>query len=196
MELLRLMVVFVTILVLIQKKLSLSLAVIFASMEMCLMYRLSLNSIAQAILRGSLCGDTIQLLLVLYLITFLQRMLDSRHCLSNAKEALDGLFNDRRINASLAPTLLGMLPAVGTVLICGDIVRESSDGYLSPEEQACVTSYYRHVSELFFPTYTSILIAINLSEGRVRVGTFTLAMLPMMIALMAIGWIVYLRKLP
>lgn len=89
-----------------------------------------------------------------------------------------------------------MLPAAGTVLICGDIVRESTDGYLDKSEQACVTSYYRHVSELFFPTYTSILIAINLSGGRVSVGGFTLAMLPMMVALMVIGWAVYLRKVP
>ncbi len=196
MDLIKLAIVFATILILIHKKTSLSVAVIAAGAEICLLYQLPLASILQALLKGSFGWDTIQLLLVLYLITFLQRMLDCRHCLSNAKEALDGLFNSRRIDASLAPTLLGMLPAVGTVLICGDIVRESSNGYLPPEEQACVTSYYRHVSELFFPTYTSILIAINLSEGRVSVGAFTLAMLPMMAALMAIGWLIYLRKLP
>lgn len=196
MDLIKLAIVFATILVLIHKKLSLSVAVTVAGAEICLLYQLSLNSIGHTLLNGILGWGTIQLLLVLYLITFLQRMLECRHCLSNAKEALDGLFNSRRMDASLAPTLLGMLPAVGTVLICGDIVRDSSDGYLSPEEQACVTSYYRHVSELFFPTYTSILIAINLSEGRVSVGAFTLAMLPMMAALMAIGWLIYLRKLP
>ena len=196
MELLKLAIVFATILVLIYKKLSLSVAVAAAGVEICLLYQLPPSTIAQALLKGSFGWDTLQLLLVLYLITFLQQMLDCRHCLSNAKEALDGLFNSRRVDASLAPTLLGMLPAVGTVLICGDIVRESSDGYLPPEEQACVTSYYRHVSELFFPTYTSILIAIDLSEGQVSVSAFTLAMLPMMAALMVIGWLVYLRKLP
>ena len=59
-----------------------------------------------------------------------------------------------------------------------------------------MTSYYRHVSELFFPTYTSILIAVDLSAGKVSVGGFTLAMLPMLAVLMAIGWLFYLRKIP
>ncbi len=154
------------------------------------------RTFAAALVRGAVRWDTIQLLLVLYLITFLQRMLEKRGCLTSAKDALDGLFNSRRVDASAAPALLGMLPAVGTVLICGDIVRQSTDGFLKTEEQACVTSYYRHVSELFFPTYTSILIAVDLSAGKVSVGGFTLAMLPMLAVLMAIGWLFYLRRIP
>lgn len=154
------------------------------------------RTFAAALVRGAVRWDTIQLLLVLYLITFLQRMLEKRGCLTSAKDALDGLFNSRRVDASAAPALLGMLPAVGTVLICGDIVRQSTDGFLKTEEQACVTSYYRHISELFFPTYTSILIAVDLSAGKVSVGGFTLAMLPMLAVLMAIGWLFYLRRIP
>lgn len=196
MDLLKLLAVFLVIIAVMWLKKPLSVAVIAATLATWLLYWMPAQTVGRAVVVGALSWDTIQLLLVLYLITFLQRMLEKRHCLSDAKDALDGLFNSRRVDASVAPTLLGMLPAVGTVLICGDIVRESTDGYLKVEEQACVTSYYRHVSELFFPTYTSILIAIGLSEGRVSVPAFTLAMLPMMAALMAMGWVFYLRKLP
>lgn len=196
MELLKLAGVFLVIILVMWLKKPLSWAVIAATFVTWILYWMPAREVGTALVRGALSWDTIQLLLVLYLITFLQRMLEKRGCLSSAKDALDGLFNSRRIDASVAPTLLGMLPAVGTVLICGDIVRQSTDGYLKVEEQACVTSYYRHVSELFFPTYTSILIAIDLSEGRVSVGGFTLAMLPMMVALMGMGWLFYLRKVP
>ncbi len=196
MELLKLAGVFAVIILVMWFKKPLSLAVVAAVFATWFLYRLPAGEVGAALVRGAVSWDTLQLLLVLYLITFLQRMLEKRGCLSSAKDALDGLFNSRRIDASVAPTLLGMLPAVGTVLICGDIVRQSTQGYLEVEEQACVTSYYRHVSELFFPTYTSILIAIDLTEGQVSVGSFTLAMLPMVVALMAMGWLFYLRKVP
>ncbi|WP_455581486.1 DUF401 family protein [Dysosmobacter sp.] len=196
MDLLKLLAVFCIIIVAMRWKKPLYMAIIMATAGTWIIYRLPAGSAIRAMGKGLVSWDTVQLLLVLYLITFLQRMLEKRHCLSNAKDALDGLFNSRRVDASVAPALLGMLPAVGTVLICGDIVRQSTAGYLNKEEQACVTSYYRHVSELFFPTYTSILIAIDLSDGRVSVWAFTLAMIPMMMTLMAMGWLMYLRKIP
>lgn len=196
MDLLKLLAVFLVIIVVMWLKKPLSLAIVAATIATWLLYWMPFGTVGRALVQGAFSWNTIQLLLVLYLITFLQRMMEKRGCLNSAKDALDGLFNNRRVDASVAPTLLGMLPAVGTVLICGDIVRQSTDGYLTVEEQACITSYYRHVSELFFPTYTSILIAIDLSDGRVSVGSFTLTMLPMMLALMAMGWLFYLRKIP
>ena len=67
---------------------------------------------------------------------------------------------------------------------------------MSVPEQACITSYFRHISEAFVPTYTSIFIALGITEGRVSAGTFILAMLPMVAALFAVGWIFYLRRVP
>ena len=196
MELFKLVADFMVIIVVMWLKKPLSVAICTAILAVWLLYRLPAPAVARALLKGAFSDDTMQLLLVLYLVTFLMRMLEKRGCLISAKESLDGLFNDRRVDASVAPALLGMLPAVGTVLICGDIVRQSTDGYLTVEEQACITSYYRHVSELFFPTYTGILIAIDLTKGKVAIGVFTLIMLPMMAALMGIGWLIYLSKLP
>ena len=196
MELLKLAGVFCVMILVLWRKKPLSWAVAAAALAVWLLFWMPARTFAAALVRGAVRWDTIQLLLMLYLITFLQRMLEKRGCLTSAEDALDGLFNSRRVDASAAPALLGMLPAVGTVLICGDIVRQSTDGFLKTEEQACVTSYYRHVSELFFPTYTSILIAVDLSAGKVSVGGFTLAMLPMLAVLMAIGWLFYLRRIP
>ena len=89
---------------------------------------------------------TLESLLVFYSITFLQRMMEKRRNLSNAQVALNGLFNNNRVNASIVPFMLGMLPAASTVLICGPIVRgavKNSD--LTVPEQASITSYYRHI---------------------------------------------------
>lgn len=49
--------------------------------------------------------------------------------------------------------------------------------YLSTPEKAAVTSYFRHISESFLPTYTTIFIAVGLTNGAVSVSSFVLAML-------------------
>ena len=123
-------------------------------------------------------------------------MLEKRRNLSNCQVALNGIFNNRRINVSVAPFLLGCLPAASTVLICGPIVRDSVEDYLTTPEKAAVTSYFRHISESFLPTYTTIFIAVGLTNGAVTVSSFVLAMLPMVGALFLTGFLVYLRKVP
>lgn len=161
-----------------------------------LLYGLPPAAAAGALWRGLTGPATLKALLILYSVTFLQRMLEKRGDLLNCRNALNGIFNDRRVNASLAPCLLGCLPGGSTVLICGPIVRDSVGGLLSPTETAAVTSFFRHIPESFLPTFTSIAIALELVEGRVSAGGFILAMIPTVLALFATGWLVYLRKLP
>lgn len=161
-----------------------------------LLYGLPPAAAAGALWRGLTGRSTLKALLILYSVTFLQRMLEKRGDLLNCRNALNGIFNDRRVNASLAPGLLGCLPGGSTVLICGPIVRDSVGGLLSPTETAAVTSFFRHIPESFLPTFTSIAIALELVEGRVSAGGFILAMIPTVLALFATGWLVYLRKLP
>ncbi len=137
-------------------------AVIAASVATILLYGLSPDVAIHGIIKGATARATIETLVVFYSITFLQRMMEKRKNLSNAQVAMNGLFNNNRVNASIVPFLLGMLPAASTVLICGPIVRESvKDSDLSVPEQACITSYFRHISEAFVPTYTSIFIALG-----------------------------------
>lgn len=195
-DVLKLLVVFAVIIGVIWLKRPMWMAVLLASIVTVLIYRLQPGAAWQAFLSGAKGPTTLQALLVFYTITFLQRMMEKRKNLSNSQVALNGLFNNRRINASIVPFLLGCLPAASTVLICGPIVRESVGDYLTSEEKAAVTSYYRHISESFLPTYTTIFIAIGLTNGAVTATSFLLAMIPMVIALFAIGHFVYLRRVP
>lgn len=193
---LKLLVVFAIIVAVMALKKPISIAVAFASLGAILLYQLPLVDTWHAFVLGATGATTIDALLVFYAITFLQRMMEKRKNLSNSQVALNGLFNNRRINASVAPFLLGCLPAASTVLICGPIVRESVGDSLSMPEQAAVTSYFRHISESFLPTYTTIFIAVGLTGGAVTVSGFVIAMLPMVLALFIAGYVVYLRRVP
>ena len=196
MDLLKLVAVFCIIILVMWMKKPLLIAVLAATLGTIILYSLPPETTYAAVIKGATSWTTIEALLVFYSITYLQRMLEKRKNLSNCQVALNGIFNNRRINASAAPFLLGCLPAASTVLICGPIVRDSVGDYLTTPEKAAVTSYFRHISESFLPTYTTIFIAVGLTNGAVTVSSFVLAMLPMVGALFLTGFLVYLRKVP
>lgn len=143
---------------------------------------------------GTFSKDTVDLVLAFYTITFLQRMMEKRGHIVLAEKAMNNLFNNRRINAMIAPFIIGLLPSAGAVLIAAPIVDNSVENYLSKEEKTFVTSYYRHISEAFLPTYSSILLALSLSG--VDMTSFVLLMLPMVVVLFLLGYFFYIRKIP
>lgn len=196
LDIVKLLVVFAIIIAVMWMKQPLLVAVSVATVGTVVLYQLPLPTAWSAVVKGATSWTTIEALLVFYAITFLQRMMEKRKNLSNCQVALNGIFNNRRINTSVAPFLLGCLPAASTVLICGPIVRESVGENLSDPEKAAVTSYFRHISESFLPTYTTIFIAVGLTNGAVNVSSFVLAMLPMVVALFITGYVVYLRRIP
>ncbi|MEA4955114.1 MAG: DUF401 family protein [Pseudoflavonifractor sp.] len=196
MDIAKLLAVFAIIIAVMWLKKPLSVAMAVATIGAILLYQLPANVTWAAVVKGATSWTTIEALLVFYAITFLQRMMEKRKNLSNSQVALNGLFNNRRVNVSVAPFLLGCLPAASTVLICGPIVRESVGDELTTPEKAAVTSYFRHISESFLPTYTTIFIAVGLTNGAVSVSNFVLAMLPMVVALFIAGYVVYLRRIP
>ena len=196
LSLIKLAGTFIIIIGLLAMKRPLNLVMSIASVVVVLLYQMPASLFLPALKEGAIGYNTINALLVLYAITFLQRMMESRRQLSGCEEAMNGLFNNRRINASVVPFLLGCLPAASTVLICGPIVRSAVDDSLSTSETAAVTSYFRHISEAFMPTYSGILIAITLTNGLVTPSSFVLSMLPVVVCLFISGYVIYLRKIP
>ena len=196
LSLIKLAGTFAVIIGLLAMKRPLNLVMSIASVVVIVLYALPVDQILPALQAGLLGYNTINALLVLYCITFLQRMMEARKQLAGCQNAMNGLFNNRRINASVVPFLLGCLPAASTVLICGPIVRDAVGDSLSSDEAAATTSYFRHISEAFLPTYSGILIAISLTNGLVTPATFVLGMLPVVICLFISGYVIYLRRIP
>ena len=121
-------------------------------------------------------------------------MLEARSQIRLAHQDLDGLFHNRRINAAVAPLFIGLLPSAAAMILCGDIVKDATEGYLSREEQAFVTSWFRHIPESTLPTYAGVLLMANLAG--VPLPRFILGMLIPMAVLFSLGYWPYLRRLP
>jgi integral membrane protein (TIGR00529 family) len=194
METLKLVVVFLAIVVILKFDKPLWLAIIGAVVSASFLYGISWFDTLLIAGKSLTSLSTITLLLTFYLITFLQRMLEERGALRIAQQSLYGIFNNRRINASLAPIFIGLLPSPAVVTICGAIVDEASENYLTVEEKAFVASYYRHIPESFLPTYPSIILGVQLSG--VELSSYLYGMLPMVFVLVGLGYAFQLRKLP
>lgn len=194
MDIIKLIVIFASIIIVIKYNKPLHMALLFGIVSTVILYRIGLGNTLSLVVKGAFSRDTIYLILAFYTITFLQRMLEKRERILLAEESLNNIFNSRRVNAMLAPFIIGLLPSAGAVLIAAPIVDNAAGDYISKEERTFVTSYFRHISESFLPTYSHILLALSLTD--IDMTSFVIAMLPMVVVLFLLGYFVYVKKIP
>ena len=194
LEILKLVLAFLAIVMLIWLKRPLYQAILVGILTTAVLY--GIGPVQSGQLVGRVCTDrsAMSIVLVLYLITFLQRMLEKREQIKLAGQDLDRLFHNRRINASVAPLFIGLLPSAAAMILCGNIVKEATEGYLDKKEQAFVTSWFRHIPESTLPTYSGVLLMSNLAG--VPLPGFMAGMVVPIICLFGLGYLSCLRKLP
>ena len=194
MDILKLLLIFTCIVAIMKANKPLYLSIIAGIIGTIILYKINPFQGAKLVINGAISRQTIDLVLAFYFITFLQRMMEKRGHLMLAEKSLSNLFNSRRVNAMAAPFIIGLLPSAGAVLIASPIVDNAGGDYISKEEKTFITSYFRHISESFLPTYSSILLAINLAN--IDMTAFVLGMLPMVVVLFLLGYFFYVRRIP
>jgi integral membrane protein (TIGR00529 family) len=194
MDLLKMAVVFLLIIVATKFKKPLYVAMLAGSIGVSLLYGINPLRALQIMGMAIISPVTIMLVLSFYSITFLQRMMEKRKQLILAEQSLIGIFNSRRVNAMIAPFIIGLLPSAGAVLIACPIVDNAGGEDISKEDKTFITSYFRHISEAFLPTYASIILALQLSG--VDMTAFVLSMLPIAGILFLLGYWFYVKKIP
>lgn len=195
MVILKLLIVFLVVMILVSKKQPIYVAVTVGAAATWLLYGIGIQEGLAAIVKACTSWSTLQLIVVMYLITFLQKMMGQRSAIDKAQKGLSALFNNRWVNCAAAPIFIGMLPTPNAAFIAGDIVKASASDYLKHDEMAVTTTYFRHVSESFMPTYAAIILAISLSG--VSAGEFVIGMLPIVAVIIASGCFWFLRgKVP
>ena len=187
-------IVFLGIVLLLALRRPLYQAILGGLLSAALLYRIPPVAVLGRVGRVFADWNSLSVLVSLYLITFLQRMLEARSQIKLAQQDLNGLFHNRRVNAMGAPLFIGLLPSAAAMILCGDIVRDATDGYLEPREQAFVTNWVRHIPESALPTYPAVLLMANLSG--VALGRFMLGMLFPLLVLGLMAYFPYLRRLP
>ncbi|MBR4866145.1 MAG: DUF401 family protein [Clostridia bacterium] len=190
----KLLLIFVLVLVLVSRKQPIWIAIFAGAAATWLLYGISLQEGLLGIYRACVSWDTVSLILVMYIVTFLQKMMGKRNAIQRAQKGLSALFNNRWVNCAAAPIFIGMLPTPNAAFIAGDVVKASAADHLNHDEMAVTTTYFRHVSESFMPTYGSIILALGLAG--VSAGEFVVGMLPIVLCIVAAGCFWFLRKVP
>lgn len=194
MQLVFLGVVFLAIVLMLVLKRPLYQGILAGLVATVVLYRIPLDAIWGQTSKVVTTWSSLSVLLSLYFITYLQRMLEARDQIKLAQQDLNGIFHNRRVNATAAPVFIGLLPSAAAMILCGDIVKDATDGYLKPQEQAFVASWFRHIPESTLPTYAGVLLMTSLSG--VPLPQFMAGMIVPLLALAALGYWPYLRRLP
>ena len=158
MALIKVLIIFVVILALLNKRLPLYLAMIFGSLLMIVMFRLPLATAGQTALHTLTGWDVWSVNLAMYVISVLVYELDLRHRFEDAQRAVNGLMRDPRRNTSLACMFIGLMQGPATVTICGGMVDTMAGDHLKNDEKAAVATYLRHIPEAMVPTFTVLVI--------------------------------------
>ena len=195
MQILKLVIVFAVMIGIIVMKQPLMVAAPIAAIVCWILNGVPLNTGIHAIIHDLTAVSTLQLILMMYLITFMQSMLKKRGGIDLSQKALTRLFHNNWVTCTIAPFIIGLLPAAPAVFISGDVIDEAVGDRLTNEQKATAASFFRHVSEAFMPTYAAILTALALTGF--SAGSFVLGMLPMMIILVLIGcFFLYRGRVP
>lgn len=191
---LRLGIVFLLIIFFIRLKKPLWIALSGGIIASVLLYRIPLSDTVRVLAEETISWENISVLLSFYLVTFLQKMLERRKRLAHAQQAFSVLFRSRRVNAAVSSTIIGLLPSAAVMTVCAEMVDHSCGDALDKKEKLFVSCYYRHIPEMFLPTFSAVLLALTLSGQ--NAGRFVLAMLPAVGIAYLLPFLIYLRKVP
>lgn len=194
MDILYLALVFLVIVVIIWMKKPLFLAMIGGIIATIILFRVNLTDAVTVLAKQTIAWDTIDVLLSFYLIIFLQLMLEKRGRLANAKDSFNCLLRNRRLNTIVSPAIMGLLPSAAVMTICADMVDKSCAEYMDVKNKTFVACYYRHIPEMFLPTFPAVLLGLTLSGQ--NAGLFVLCMIPLVIVACLVVHITHLRRLP
>lgn len=194
MDVLFLVIIFLVIVAVVWLKKPLYLAMIAGILATIFLFRIHPADAARVLLRQTCAWETIEMLLSFYLIIFIQLMLEKRGRLVNAQTAFNRLIRNPRMNTIISPAIMGLLPSAAVMTVCAEMVDHSCGDALDNKTKTFVASYYRHIPEMFLPTFPVILLALTLAGE--NAGLFILAMLPMVVLACAVVYFVYLTKLP
>ena len=163
-DVINILIIFALILILINRKLNLGLAMIIGAGVLALIYRLSPSAIGDVLYKTVTSYTTIQLILALGLIMVMENILRKTETFKEMMDALKNVVHDVRIVLAAPPAIIGMVPSVGGAYFSAPLVEEASSAIsITPERKGFINYWFRHIWEYVLPTYPGIILASALT---------------------------------
>lgn len=193
-ELFKVVLIFLFILFLLRKKLSIGYALLLGSFLFLLLYPVDLYKLPSTLLTGLTSHMSVNLFLSLTLIKSFEYLLRHVGVMQKMSETSHKFLNNRKISIISMPLIIGMLPSLGGAYLSAPMVDSATKNINIPrEEKAFINYWYRHPWELILPLYPGIVLASALSGFSIR--NLILLNIPVAVVFFVVGFFLSMKNL-
>lgn len=190
-ELFKIMAVLAAAVLMVSKKIDVSLVLIASSLLMGMLFVLSPYDMLLAVLDTLKSYRTINLIGIVVFMTLLGHLMKHLENLKRIILSLENVIDDTRIIVASIPAFIGLLPMPGGAMMSAPFVREAGGQLkLTPEQNTLINYWFRHIWEYSFPLYPAFVLMSTILDIPVR--DISLLMLPFVILAIIFGSIFFL----
>jgi integral membrane protein (TIGR00529 family) len=185
-ELLKLTLVFLLIVFLINRKISLGLSILSGGIFLGLLFRLPVFEMFKYMGIAIVEWPTIHLLLIVLFILIFGELLKSLKSLESLSTGLENLIRNVKLLLILLPALVGLLPMPAGAMMSAPMVEHlGAKRNLSPEVKMVVNYWFRHILEFTWPLYLGVILTASLLS--ISFWKVILAQIPLSLAMILSG---------
>jgi hypothetical protein len=180
--------------ILIYKRVNLGITLNAAALLLALL-ALDLSEIGNVIYKTASDQLTISLVVATFGIMLLSLLYKETKVVDILSESLSKIVNNSKLIVSMLPAVMGLLPVGGGALMSAPLVEAETEKLgLKEDKKTYVNLWFRHT---IFPVYpvSQVLILAALLTG-LTLTSLILRQIPVVISMVAVGYIVGLRKTP
>jgi len=183
----RVVFIFILVLVLIRKKISLGNAFLVGALSMSILFGLEPGPIINSVYKSVTYPKTYLLAIIVSLILILSSSMEKSGQMHRLLENFKGLISKPRLNLALFPALIGLLPMPGGAVFSAPMVKElGSQSNFSPDKLSFTNYWFRHIWEFCWPLYPGILLAAVITD--LNLFILVIVMVPVTILAASLGF--------
>ncbi len=183
----RVAIVFIFLLFLIRKKLSLGHAFISGAVLLSLFFRLMPRDMIKSMFESIIFPKTLSLALIVSLILIFSSSMEVSGQMERLLGNFKGLIANIRINLIVFPALIGLLPMPGGAVFSAPMVKDlGRQSGLSGDRLSFINYWFRHIWEYCWPLYPGVLLATILAN--LNIVTFVIFMCPITVLAAFFGY--------
>lgn len=180
------------ILIGIYKKLNIGLTMLVGALTLGLLAGLSPRAFTETLAEGLWNPITIMLVMSILLLGVLGHILKETGALEEIILNLQTMTADIRIITAVVPMLVGMLTVPGGAILSAPLLAETGSKIkISPERQAVINIWFRHVLYFALPIFPSLILAAQLSG--ISISYFVFHNLPLAVIGSIVGFFYLFR---
>ncbi|MDP3058760.1 MAG: DUF401 family protein, partial [bacterium] len=186
---------FITIIVLVQRKVQLGVALLIGSLIAGLFSGQTLFSLLEIAGKAVVERTAVTLILTLGLISLLGFIMQELSLLTKMVNSLQITLRSTKLTIMFVPSIIGTLLVHGGAIMSAPLVGKLGDELdLPPARQAAINLVFRHGWYFIYPIMPAFVLVTGITG--LSLSRLLVAQIPLTIAMILSGYLVYLRKVP